>query len=134
MDDRTSEIINIIATELFDMGLGRSIYGIFQLDIKYGFMHKTKSVELRNEIRVDDNGEFPLANKFVGPSGQAMFEMNMGPYFLELYNRFAEVSHDKFSFVKITVSAEGKPNFKFIYDENDVPFDVKTAEWRKSLK
>lgn len=134
MDDRTSEIINIIATELFDMSLGRSIYGIFQLDIKYGFMHKTKSVELKNEIRVDDGGKFLLASEFVGLSGQVMFETNMGPYFLELYHKIAEASGDKFSFVTISVSAEGKPNFKFIYDENDVPFDVKAAEWRKSLK
>ena len=133
MDDRTSEIINIIATELFDMGLGRSIYGIFQLDIQYGFMHKTKSVELKNEIRVDAGGKFPLASDFVGLSGQVMFETNMGPYFLELYNKIAEASGDKFSFVMISVSAEGKPNFKFIYDENDVAFDDKVVEWRKSL-
>lgn len=134
MDDRTSEIINIIATELFDMSMGRSIYGIFQLDIQYGFMHKTKSVELKNEIRVDADGKFPLASEFVGLRGQVMFETNMGPYFLELYNKIAEASGDKFSFVIISVSAEGKPNFKFIYDENDVAFDDKVVEWRKSLK
>ena len=133
MDDQIGKTINTIASELSDMSLGKSIHGIFRVNVKYGFMHKTKSVDVENEIRVDDNGEFPLASKFVGPSGQAMFEINMGPYFLKMYQLIEKVSHDKFSFLTIDVSAEGKLHSSFIYDEDNVSFDVKAAEWYKSL-
>ena len=133
MDDQIGKTINRIASELSDMGLGKSIHGIFRVNVKHGFLHKTKSVDVENEIRVEDNGEFPLVSKFVGPSGQAMFEMNIGPYFLKLYQENQKISHDKFSFLTIDVSAEGKLHSSFIYDEDDVPFDVKAAEWRKSL-
>ena len=132
-DDQLGKTINTIASELLDRGLGKSIHGIFRVNVKYGFLHKTKSVDVENEIRVEDNGQFPLARKFVGPSGQAMFEVNMGPYFLKLYQENEKLSHDKFSFLTIDVSAEGKLHFSFIYDEDDVPFDVKAAEWRNSL-
>lgn len=133
MDDQIGKTINTIASELSDMGLGKSIHGIFRVNVKYGFLHKTKSVDVENEIRVEDNGQFPLARKFVGPGGQAMFEVNMGPYFLKLYQENEKLSHDKFSFLTIDVSAEGKHHFSFIYDEDDVPFDVKAAEWQNSL-
>ena len=133
MDDQIDKTINRIASELSDMGLGKSIHGIFRVNVKYGFMHKPKSVDVENEIRVEDKGEFPLASKFVGPSGQAMFEVNMGPYFLKLYQLNEKVSHDTFSFLTIDVSAEGELHISFVYDEDDVPFDVKAAEWRKAL-
>lgn len=132
-DDQLGKTINTIASELLDMGLGKSIHGIFRVNVKYGFLHKTKSVDVENEIRVEDNGQFPLARKFVGPSGQAMFEVNMRPYFLKLYQENEKLSHDRFSFLTIDVSAEGKVHFSFIYDEEDVPFDVKAAEWRNLL-
>lgn len=133
MDEQVIDLINTIALELSDMGLGKAIHGIFRVKIKYGFMNRVKSVKIENEIRVNDNGEFPLAQKFVGVSGQSTFEYNMKPYFLKLYQTNEKVSHEKFSFLTIDVSADDKLHSSFIYDEDDVPFEVKASEWRKSL-
>lgn len=69
MNEKIGQMIGVISSEMYRMGLKKPIHGIFRVNVEYGFMKKVKSVNVENEIRVEFRGEFPLAKQFVGEVG-----------------------------------------------------------------
>lgn len=134
MNEKIGQMIGVISSELYRMGLKKPIHGIFRVNVEYGFIKKVKSVNVENEIRVEFRGEFPLAKQFVGERGQKAFDSFLEPYFLELYQAIKKGANAEFSFLTVDLLPNKKFYYDFIYDENDIPFDVKAAEWRKSLE